>query len=58
MRSSMRISDVEKAANSILKECHSDPLTSSPVVGEHWTKRWLKKYPEFHKWKEKAIDAE
>jgi Tc5 transposase DNA-binding domain len=37
--SPMRIPDVEKAANSILRECHSDPSTPPPTVGEHWTRR-------------------
>jgi hypothetical protein len=54
----MRIPEVEKAANSILKECYSEPSTPPPTVGEHWTRRWLEKHPEFHKRKEKAIDAE
>jgi len=59
MGSPMRIPEVEKAANSILKECHSDPSTPPTTVGEHWSRRWLdNEHPEFYKRKEKAIDAE
>jgi len=58
MGSPMRISDAEKAGNSILRESHSDQSTPPPTVSEHWTRRWLEKYPEFYKRKVKAIDAE
>jgi hypothetical protein len=58
MGSPMRLPEIEKAANSILKEAHTDPNTPPIIVGEHWTQRWLEKYPELHTRKEKAIDAE
>jgi hypothetical protein len=49
---------VEKAANSILSEDHTDPLTPPPTVSEHWAKRFFNRHPEFKLRKTRAIDLD
>src|SRR5690606_2708873 len=50
---------VTDAANFILLRNH-DPNAkeSPPTVGEKWTRRFLKRHPEFHTVTQKSIEAE
>ena len=40
-------SQIHAAANSILKEAHTDPSTEPPIIGPHWVKRFLRRHPEY-----------
>src|SRR5581483_6018207 len=48
---------IRSAANEVLAA--STPYNQDPlVVGENWPTRWLNRYPEFIKRKEKSIELE
>ncbi len=45
-------------ANSILARHHDTPGTRPPIVSNKWTKRFLKRHPEYHKRKQKSINID
>jgi hypothetical protein len=45
-------------ANSILARHHENAQTRPPIVSNKWTKRFLKRHPEYHKRKQKSINIE
>jgi len=45
---------VVACANSILKQAHTDPSTTAPVVDASWFTRWRKRHPEYKLRKAKA----
>ncbi len=45
-------------ANSILARHHDNPETRPPIVSNKWTKRFLKRHPEYHKRKQTSINIE
>ena len=49
---------IAKAANSILASAHTDGTTPAPVIGDKWVKRFLRRYPEFHRRRRRALDIE
>lgn len=46
------------AANSILEEAHHDETIPPPQIGDHWLKRFLKRYPEYYVRRRRALDVE
>jgi hypothetical protein len=49
---------VETAANSILKEGHTDKRLPPPTIGSHWLKRFFQRHPEYRIRKRRAIDLD
>jgi hypothetical protein len=45
-------------ANSRLACHHDNPASHPPIVSNKWTKRFLKRHPEYHKQKQKSINIE
>lgn len=50
MNTSARLVQIKGAANLLLVRTHGD-LTNTPAVGENWTRRFLTRHPELHKFK-------
>lgn len=50
---SPRLRMVALAANSILKQCHTDPNTPPPQVSAHWAERWRDRNPTWFKRRQK-----
>ncbi|KAJ6028115.1 hypothetical protein N7540_003691 [Penicillium herquei] len=49
---------IEKSANFILSLTHTDSTNLPPKIGEHWVKRFLRRYPEYYwRWR-RALDIE
>ncbi|KAJ5256797.1 hypothetical protein N7478_006614 [Penicillium angulare] len=46
------------AADSILEEDHTDTTTDPPQIGDHWLKRFLKRYPKYYIRRRRALDVE
>ncbi|KAJ5138584.1 uncharacterized protein N7515_003432 [Penicillium bovifimosum] len=46
------------AANSILEEAHQDASTPPPQIGDHWLRRFLKRNPQYHVRRRRALDVE
>jgi DNA-binding transcriptional MerR regulator len=46
------------AANSILEEAHTNPAIPPPKIGEHWVERFLKRNPQYHLRRRRALDIE
>lgn len=44
-------------ANSILEEAHTNPATLPPKIGEHWVERFLKRNPQCHRRRRRALDV-
>jgi len=56
---SARLKHVEAAANLILRSAHNGRSRSPPlVIGQHWTKRWLRAHPEYGKRRQKPLQLE
>jgi hypothetical protein len=53
-----RPKQIGDAANSILYRGHTDPTTPPPQIGEHWTKRFHERYPEYRVRRQRAIEIE
>jgi hypothetical protein len=49
---------VENCANAILARAHDDPDTEPPVVGSHWTRRFLDRHPEYFIRKQSTMDID
>jgi hypothetical protein len=52
----LRSKNIAAAASEILAAC--EPGELPPIIGEHWTKRWLDRHSEFAIRKEKSIEIE
>jgi hypothetical protein len=53
-----RIKMVTSCANHILEREHTDPDTEPPVVGDHWTQRFLDRHPEYYVVKANTMDID
>lgn len=51
------LTDIEKYANSILRQYHTGP-TPAPTVGEGWARRWLERNPKFQKQRQSSIEVD
>jgi hypothetical protein len=49
---------IATAANSILKEGHSDKSSPPPTIGEHWIQRFLARHPEYKIRRRRSMDIE
>ena len=55
----LRYKGIATAANEILATAYNPVFDSPPpTVGENWSRRWIKRHPEFSKRLEKPIEAE
>jgi DDE superfamily endonuclease/Tc5 transposase-like DNA-binding protein len=54
----LKRASVGATANSILASAHEDSTNPPPQIGEHWTRRFLKRHPEYHVRRKRAIDIE
>jgi hypothetical protein len=55
----LRYKGIAAAANEILATAHNPACESKPpIVGENWSRRWIKRHPEFSKRLDKPIEAE
>jgi hypothetical protein len=55
----LRYKGIAAAANEILATAYNPVFDSPPpTVGENWSRRWIKRHPEFSKRLEKPIEAE
>ena len=55
---SARLHMLTTCANAILSHAHKDPSIPTPVVGEHWARRFLVRHPEYHICKQYTIDSD
>jgi hypothetical protein len=53
---SVNHTQIETAANSILRKAYVNPSTKPPKIGDHWIKRFLKRYPEYYRRRRRALD--
>ena len=54
----LRYKAIDTAANEILATAHDPHFGDPPTVGENWSRRWIKRHPEFSKRLEKPIEAD
>lgn len=54
---SLRYERITTVANNILDDSH-DEDGPAPVIGQHWAKRFIKRYSELHKAKQKPMELE
>jgi Tc5 transposase DNA-binding domain len=52
---SIRLDQVKSVANAILQQDHPDE-GPAPVVGQHWSERFLDRHPELRKAKQKPLE--
>jgi hypothetical protein len=58
IRVPLQYKGIAATANEILATAHDLALGIPPIVGENWSRRWLKRHPKFSKRLEKPIKAE
>jgi Tc5 transposase DNA-binding domain len=58
IRVPLRYKCIAATANEILAIAHNPEFDSTPpTVGENWSRRWIKRHPEFSRRLEKPIEA-
>jgi len=55
---SARLDMITTCANAILLHAQEDPSIPTPVVSEHWARRFLTRHPEYHIRKQYTLDAD
>jgi len=55
---SARLQMITSCANSILLNSHSDSTLPAPIVGEHWSRRFLDRHPEYFIRKQRTLDVD
>ena len=50
--------DIAATANEILTAGHVDPSSPAPTIGGHWLNRFMKRHPEYHIRRQRAMDIE
>jgi len=55
---SARLHMITTCANAILLHAQEDPSIPTPVVSEHWARRFLTRHPEYHIRKQYTLDAD